>query len=57
VTVQQSDGRVDGLNVGTQDRVVHRASQLCLRAEPHAEESPCLAHLAEARRQLLAYRD
>lgn len=36
--------------------VVRRAGQLCLRAEPHAEESPCPAHLAEARRQLLALR-
>ncbi len=33
--------------------LVRRASQLCLRAEPHAHESPCAAHLAEAQRQLL----
>ena len=33
--------------------VVRRAIQLCLRAEPHTEESPCAAHLNEANRQLL----
>ena len=46
-----------GLDVEAEDRVVHRAGQLCLRAEPHAEESPCPGHLAEARRQLLASQD
>lgn len=34
-------------------QVVRRASQLCLRAEPHTDESPCAAHLNEANRQLL----
>jgi hypothetical protein len=48
---------MDGPDAGTQDRVVYRANQLCLRAEPHTEESPCPAHLAEARRQLLASQD
>ncbi len=36
-----------------QRQVVRRASQLCLRAEPHTDESPCAAHLSEANRQLL----
>ena len=36
-----------------QRQVVRRASQLCLRAEPHTEQSPCAAHLNEANRQLL----
>jgi hypothetical protein len=34
-------------------QVVRRASQLCLRAEPHTDESPCATHLNEANRQLL----
>ena len=54
MTGQQSDVQIHALDVGTGDRVVLRANQLCLRAEPHAEGSPCPAHLAEARRQLLA---
>jgi hypothetical protein len=32
--------------------VVRRATLLCLRAEPHAEQSPCATHLSEANRQL-----
>ena len=54
MTAQQSDGRMEDLEVGTRDRVVHRAHQLCRRAEPHADDAPCPAHVAEARRQLLA---
>ena len=54
MTAQQSDGGMEVLDVATQDRVVHRADQLCRRAEPHADDTPCPAHLAEARRQLLA---
>ena len=54
VTAQQSDGRVEALGAGTKDPVVHRADQLCRRAEPHAADTPCPAHLAEARRQLWA---
>ena len=33
--------------------LVRRADQLCRRAEPHTDRSPCAAHLAEAQRQLL----
>jgi hypothetical protein len=33
-------------------QVVRRATQLCLRAEPHTDRSPCAAHLSEANRQL-----
>jgi len=33
-------------------QIVRRASQLCLRAEPHTDESPCASHLNEANRQL-----
>jgi len=36
-----------------QRQVVRRARQLCLRAEPHTDESPCATHLNEANRQLL----
>ena len=54
MAAQQLDGRVETLEVGTKDRVVYRADQLCRRAEPHADDAPCPAHLAEARRQLLA---
>ncbi len=35
-----------------QPQVVRRATQLCLRAEPHTHQSPCPAHLSEAARQL-----
>lgn len=42
-----------GINPAMQREVVRRASQLCLRAEPHTDESPCGAHLTEANRQLL----
>ena len=35
-----------------QREVVRRATQLCRRAEPHAEQSPCAGHLTEANRQL-----
>ena len=38
-------------------RVVRRASQLCLRAEPHTDQSPCRAHLMEASRQLMGLID
>jgi hypothetical protein len=38
--------------LGTDREVVRRAAQLCLRAEPHTEQSPCAAHLSEANRQL-----
>lgn len=51
---QQSDGQMEALDLGTKDRVVHRADQLCRRAEPHTADTPCPAHLIEARRQLLA---
>ena len=40
------------LDPQTDRQVVRRANQLCFRAEPHTEESPCAAHLNEARRQL-----
>lgn len=33
-------------------QLVRRATQLCLRAEPHAEQTPCASHLSEANRQL-----
>lgn len=45
---------MEALEVGIGDRLVHRADQLCRRAEPHADDTPCPVHLAEARRQLLA---
>lgn len=45
------------VDAAIQRRVVRRATQLCLGAEPHAEESPCAAHVSEAHRQLLAQND
>jgi hypothetical protein len=36
-----------------QRQVVRRATQLCRRAEPHTDETPCTAHMNEANRQLL----
>jgi hypothetical protein len=39
-------------NPAVKRQVVRRAAQLCLRAEPHTEDSPCAAHLSEASRQL-----
>jgi hypothetical protein len=47
---------VSSADAATERRVVRRASQLCLGAEPHAEQSPCPAHVAEARRQLVGVR-
>ena len=57
----QESGGSTGLQSSPADaalerRVARRARQLCLGAEPHADESPCPAHLAEASRQLLARR-
>ncbi|HEX2048889.1 MAG TPA: hypothetical protein VHF27_14080 [Acidimicrobiales bacterium] len=47
-------GQVSTLDLDANGRreVVRRATQLCLRAEPHAGQSPCPAHLSEANRQL-----
>jgi hypothetical protein len=39
-----------------QRQVVRRATQLCRRAEPHTDETPCAAHMNEANRQLLELR-
>jgi hypothetical protein len=38
-------------------QVVRRATQLCIRAEPHTDEAPCSAHLSEAHRQLFRLTD
>lgn len=40
------------LSPSDQRQVIRRADQLCRRAEPHADEAPCRAHLHEAQRQL-----
>jgi hypothetical protein len=57
MTAQRSDvpvGRaVSDVEYALSHRVVRRATQLCLRSEPHTDESPCAAHLSEANRQLL----
>lgn len=55
MSAQQSDDGMDAPDVETENRIVHRARQLCRRAEPHADDAPCPAHRAEARRQLLAF--
>jgi hypothetical protein len=41
------------VDVPAQRRIVRRAGQLCLGAEPHTDQSPCAGHVSEARRQLL----
>jgi hypothetical protein len=40
-------------DLAPQPEVVRRATQLCLRAEPHTDQSPCAGHLSEANRQLV----
>jgi hypothetical protein len=40
-------------DVATQRWIMRRAGQLCLRAEPHTDQSPCPAHVNEATRQLV----
>ncbi len=56
MAAQQTDrpGQVSALEPGATapPQVVRRATQLCLRAEPHTDQSPCPAHLSEAARQL-----
>ncbi len=56
MTAQRSDDPVElpssDPDPAMQRQVVRRAAQLCLRAEPHTEESACAAHLSEASRQL-----
>ncbi len=36
-----------------QEQLARRATQLCLRAEPHTNAAPCAMHLGEASRQLV----
>ena len=56
MAAQQTDvqGQVSTFEGGATaaPQVVRRATQLCLRAEPHTDQSPCPAHLSEATRQL-----
>ena len=56
MTAQQSDVPGDLLDSEPEPAVgagvVRRATQLCLRAEPHTDRSPCAAHVSEANRQL-----
>ena len=56
MTAQRSDVRdeppVSEVDAAVRGEIVRRASQLCLRAEPHTDRSPCSAHLTEAHRQL-----
>jgi hypothetical protein len=57
MSARQSDVSEDLIGSGAgpaMDReVVRRATQLCLRAEPHTDSTPCTAHRNEATRQLL----
>jgi hypothetical protein len=57
MSAQLSDvpGALSGshLDPAAQREVVRRATQLCLRAEPHTDQSPCVSHLSEANRQLM----
>ena len=54
MTAPRSDvlGGLPGSLPASQPEVVRRATQLCLRAEPHTDQSPCAGHLSEANRQL-----
>ena len=59
MTTRVSEPRVGppaGHDPGLQPPVVRRAHQLCVRAEPHAEQAPCQAHIHEATRQFGANR-
>ena len=40
------------LDAAVRQEIARRATQLCLRAEPHTGQSPCPAHVSEANRQL-----
>ena len=56
MTAQQTElpGPVPALepDAAVRQQVVRRATQLCVRAEPHTDQSPCPSHLSEANRQL-----
>lgn len=55
MTVQRSDPEdlaASELDPAAHADLVRRATQLCLRSEPHAEQTPCASHLSEANRQL-----
>ncbi|MGH9265018.1 MAG: hypothetical protein ACRD1D_10045 [Acidimicrobiales bacterium] len=56
MTAQQTDVVEERFASGPQPAaeplVLRRATQLCLRAEPHTDRSPCPAHVSEAQRQL-----
>ena len=56
MTAQETDVAEElfgsGPHPATDGQVVRRATQLCLRAEPHTDRSPCPTHLSEANRQL-----
>jgi hypothetical protein len=56
MSAQQSDlpSENPGADVdpAVERELVRRANQLCRRAEPHTDRSPCAAHRAEAHRQL-----
>ena len=55
MSTQQSDVvhlAVTGEVGPAEGHIVRRAVQLCVRAEPHTEATPCSGHLHEAQRQL-----
>jgi hypothetical protein len=55
MTVQHStpeDLATSELDHAVHAQLLRRATQLCLRAEPHAEQTPCAPHVSEANRQL-----
>lgn len=56
MTAQQTDVPEErfasGPHPAEEPRVLRRATQLCLRAEPHTDRSPCPSHVSEAQRQL-----
>jgi hypothetical protein len=55
MNTQWSDGAhspVAGDVRPAEGQIVRRAVQLCVRAEPHTEATPCSGHLHEAQRQL-----
>ncbi len=49
-----AENAASNVNRVMERQVIRRARHLCLRAEPHTDDAPCPAHMAEAARQLLS---
>jgi hypothetical protein len=49
---EEPSGPAAEVTAADRREIVRRADLLCRRAEPHADEVPCPAHMQEAHRQL-----